>query len=277
VLGPLAVNLYGIFTALGAAAGVWMLRFTAPPSGLDVKFARDLAFWVILWGLIGSRAAYVLFHLGSFSGRPWRILDVWSGGLMFQGGLAGGLAALVLALKGRRTPLLSAGDALAPALSLGQAAGRAGCFFEGCCYGRAAPPGFPFAVVFPPGGGAPPGRELYPVQAMEGIGLLVLTFVLVRLRVKRGGPRGLVLGAYLLGAGVLRLAMELFFRGDFRGRPFMGLPPTSWAAAATAACGAAVLALALGRRGMPRYPGKVSDSDTKGGENGGGGEEAGAG
>ncbi|MDR1313065.1 MAG: prolipoprotein diacylglyceryl transferase [Deltaproteobacteria bacterium] len=246
-LGPLAVNLYGIMTALGAAAGIWILRFSAPPSGLDVKFARDLAFWALLWGLVGSRAAYVLFHWRFFAGNPLKILDIWSGGLMFQGGILGGALAAALAMRRRRASLASVGDALAPALSLGQAIGRAGCFFSGCCYGKTAPDGFPFALVFPAGGGAPPGRPLYPVQAMEGIGLVVLTLVLFRLYKLKGRPKGLALGAYLAGAGLLRLAMEAF-RGDFRGRPFLGLPPTSWAAILTAACGVGALAYAAGRR-----------------------------
>lgn len=247
-LGPLAVNLYGILTAMGAVAGIWALRFSAPPSGLDVKFARDLAFWALLWGLAGSRAAYVVFHWGAFQGNPWRILDIWSGGLMFQGGVAGGLASLVLALRGRRASFLAVGDALAPSLALGQAIGRAGCMFAGCCYGRAAPPGFPLAVVFPPGGGAPPGRALYPVQAMEGIGLLALAVVLFWLLKERCRKRGMVLVAYLAGAGLLRLVMELFFRGDFRGRPFLGLPPTSWAAILMITCGLVIMAVLFRRR-----------------------------
>jgi phosphatidylglycerol:prolipoprotein diacylglycerol transferase len=162
---------------------------------------------------------------------------------MFQGGLLGGFIAAALAIRRRRMSLAKVGDALAPALSLGQALGRAGCLFSGCCYGRPAPHGFPLALVFPAGGGAPPGRPLYPVQPAEGIGLLVLTAVLFRLYGVRNRPRGLVLGAYLFGAGLLRLVMEVF-RGDFRGIPVFGLPPTSWAAIVTAVGGIVVIVAA---------------------------------
>jgi phosphatidylglycerol:prolipoprotein diacylglycerol transferase len=240
-LGPLAVNLYGALTALGALAGLWILRFSAPPCGIGIRYARDFAFWTLVWGLVGSRAAYVALHWGAFAGRPWRILDIWSGGLMFQGGILGALLAACATCRLRGSPLAPLADALAPALSLGQALGRAGCLSFGCCYGRPAPPGFPLALTFPPGGGAPPGWPLYPVQAMEGAGLLALTGILFLLYRLRGRPRGMVTGAYLLGAGLLRLWAE-GYRGDFRGAPLLGLPPTSWAAIFTAACGLALLA-----------------------------------
>jgi hypothetical protein len=82
---------------------------------------------------------------------------------------------------------------------------------------------------------------------MEGLGLLVLSVWLFRLLRAGKAPRGLVFGAYLAGAGLLRLVMEAF-RGDFRGQPFLGLAPTAWMALVTAAAGAVVIAAAVRRR-----------------------------
>jgi phosphatidylglycerol:prolipoprotein diacylglycerol transferase len=148
---------------------------------------------------------------------------------MFQGGLLSALPVAWLLSRANGQGFLGLGDALAPSLALGQGLGRVGCFLAGCCHGRAAPPGFPLALTFPPGGEAPAGIPLYPTQLAESLGLLALAAFLVK-RLKGGAfPRGGILGLYLAGTGLLRFVVD-FFRGDDRGPAFLGLSPTSYLA-----------------------------------------------
>jgi phosphatidylglycerol:prolipoprotein diacylglycerol transferase len=227
-------NLYGVLVATGALLGLFFLRRTALLVGWTAKQASDLGFWLIIWGLLGSRLFYVLFHWGEFSSQPFKILLYWQGGLMFQGAVvAAGLAAFMI-LKKQGRSFWSAADAMGPPLALGQSVGRLGCYAAGCCYGQPAP-GFALAVIFPPGVPAPGGFPLYPTQLMESLGLFTLSVVLWLYLRRRPAP-GRVFGLYLLLAGALRLVMEQY-RGDFRGLPFWGQAPTFWVALGLAAVG----------------------------------------
>jgi phosphatidylglycerol:prolipoprotein diacylglycerol transferase len=230
-LGPFYISLYGLMVGLGVAAGLFLTRFSAPLAGLNSDKAFNLAFWLILAGLVGSRAAYVLNNLGLFAKQPLDSLMYWKGGLMFQGGLAGGLIALGLLVLAGRAKLFISGDALAPGLALGQAIGRLGCLAVGCCYGRPAPSWFPLGMSFRSSSVAPFGQTLYPTQATESIGLFILTAFLMHCLRKKTFRQGTVMAMYLTGTGLLRLLME-FFRGDHRGQAVLGLAPTSWAALA---------------------------------------------
>ncbi len=234
-LGPVSFNFYGVMVALGVAAGLALVGLTAPPRGLAAGRVRDLAFWLIVCGLLGARLFYVIFHWSEFSGQWWTILAYWRGGLMFQGGaLTALLACLILARRFglALVPLL---DVLTPSLALGQALGRLGCFSVGCCYGKISSPDNPLALVFPPGSLAPMGLPLWPSQLMEAAGLFILTVLLVLAVRSSGGAfrrPGRVAALYLAGAGLLRLITE-FFRGDFRGEAVIwSLPPTTLTAAA---------------------------------------------
>jgi phosphatidylglycerol:prolipoprotein diacylglycerol transferase len=227
--GPVSVSLYGLFTASGALAGLFVLRRTAPRIGWPAKDALDLGFWLIVFGLIGSRLFYVIFHWSEFSGHFLRVFQYWQGGLMFQGAV--GLASAFAYLQIRRSgaSFWDRADAAAPCLALGQALGRLGCYSAGCCYGLLASPGWPLAAVFPPGSAAPPGVPLYPVQLMESLGLFILFGVLYTLVSRRRRP-GRIFGLYLMAAGLLRAVMEQF-RGDFRGTEIFGQAPTFYMAA----------------------------------------------
>jgi phosphatidylglycerol:prolipoprotein diacylglycerol transferase len=239
-------GLYGLALVLAVLAALPLLGLTAPKAGVSPKKAFDLGFWLIVAGLAGSRAAYVLFHPKSFAHSPLSALKYWEGGLMFQGGLIAGLAlAITLAAMGRFR-FLPMADAIAPALALGQAIGRVGCLLAGCCYGRLAPGGFPLALTFPRGALAPAGIPLYPTQAAESIGLFLLTYILIRL-LGRPRPAGLVLAAYLALAGLIRFSVDLF-RGDFRGPKTLGLAPTSWVALAAMLSGLALGLWLLARK-----------------------------
>ena len=76
-----------------------------------------------------------------------RILAIWQGGLVFYGGVAG--AALVGWRFARREgwSFAAFGDLFAPALALGHAFGRLGCFAAGCCFGKVG--GGHWATVVP--------------------------------------------------------------------------------------------------------------------------------
>jgi phosphatidylglycerol:prolipoprotein diacylglycerol transferase len=231
---------------LAVLSSLAFINWTAPRAGISPKKAFDLAFWLFVVGLLGSRAAYVITHIKYFSYQPLNSLKYWEGGLMFQGGLVAGLGlVMVLAALGRFHFLVMA-DAISPPLALGQAIGRVGCFLVGCCHGRLAPDWLPLTLTFPHGSLAPPGFPLYPTQVMESVGLFLITLLLMYL-LGRTRPAGLIFAVYLSLAGLLRFAID-FFRGDNRGPAAFGLPPTSWAALAIFLSGLALSIFLLVRQ-----------------------------
>ena len=104
-----------------------------------------------------------------------------------------------------------AADAAAPALSIGYALGRIGCFLVGDDYGR--PSDLPWAVAFPEG--RPPTTvPVHPTQLYEAAALAVIAWALLRWR-RRGVADSLVLGRYFVLAGGVRFAIE-FIRVNAR-------------------------------------------------------------
>lgn len=219
------LHTYGLFVGLGFLAGYgWFRRESArrgwPEPVPDGVFAISL-----IAGLLGSRAAYALLFWESFRTRPVEILKIWTGGLVFYGGLAA--AGLVCAsyLWRRYIPLAAAADAAAPSLAIGQAIGRLGCFSAGCCYGKVA--SVPWAVTFRhPESLAPLLLPLHPVQLYEAAGNLML-FAVLAARNGRRPIEGTTAALYLCLYGALRFAWE-FLRADDRGGYRAGLSVGQW-------------------------------------------------
>lgn len=141
-------------------------------------------------------------------------LAFWQGGLTFYGGL---LAAAPLGLwfaRRKGLGVLRTGDLAAPALFLGLAIGRVGCFLNGCCYG--APTDGALGAAFP--GLAQPR---HPTQLYESAIALAL-FALLTWLARRPRGDGAILGWGLLIYASLRPILELW-RDDPRG----GLGPLS--------------------------------------------------
>jgi phosphatidylglycerol:prolipoprotein diacylglycerol transferase len=125
--------------------------------------------------------------------------------------------------------LFSTLDVLAPAVALGQAIGRLGCFAAGCCFGT--PSNVIWAVTFHDEGaralvGVPLGIPLHPSQLYESLGVFILLAWLLNVLKRRRFP-GQVFVFYLFGYSVLRFCLE-FMRGDLaRGTVFGGAVSTS--------------------------------------------------
>jgi len=134
-VGGLAIHLYGVMMALAFLAGLANWSFLGRREHRDFAFCSDLLFWIMVAGVVGARAAYVIADFAAFRDRPLSMLYVWQGGLIYYGGFLGaGLAILVFA-RLRRTGVAALFDFVITAVPLAHAFGRIGCFINGCCYG----------------------------------------------------------------------------------------------------------------------------------------------
>lgn len=113
-------------------------------------------------------------------------------------------------LRRRGIPLLPALAAAAPALAIGHAIGRIGCFLVGDDYGRASD--LPWAVAFPEG--LPPTTAaVHPTQLYEAGALAIIAWLLVRWR-RAQVADALVFGRYCVLAGLTRFSIEFIRVND---------------------------------------------------------------
>ncbi len=203
--GPLTLYSYGVMLALGFLAASQLVARRAAAFGLDPAAVQTLGLVALLAGILGARLAYLALNWEFFRFHPTEILRLDHGGLVFYGGLAGGLLGGFCYVRKKGLPLVKMLDLMTPPLVLAHAIGRLGCFLNGCCYGK--PTSVPWAVVFPQDGIA-----RHPTQLYESGALLLLFFFLSWLERRRLPAGSLALGYGLL-YGIWRFGIE-FLRGD---------------------------------------------------------------
>jgi phosphatidylglycerol:prolipoprotein diacylglycerol transferase len=245
------LHTFGLLLASAYVAAFWWLTREGRREGLDVDALASLGLWAIAGAVLGAKTLMIVRALPEYAAAPSEIFSpsVLVSAGDFYGGFIGALIASAIFFR-RHPPLpfWRAADVSGPAISLGQAIGRIGCFMAGDDYGR--PTHLPWAVTFTDPdaasiGGAPLGVPLHPVQLYESIVCLVLFGVLVRLSRQKHFD-GHVILAYTLLYALARFVLE-FFRGDAdRGFVFGGLLSTSQFIAAI--LGPAAIALWLIRR-----------------------------
>ena len=217
----LTIPMYGVMSASGMLAAFILLGFTRKYTRFSEDHALSAAIWAILFGFLGSKILYWIVEFKQILADPAFMLHTLREGFVFYGALLGGLLGVGIYAAKKKLPFFAFTDYTIPGLVLGQAFGRVGCHFAGCCYGMECET--PISVVFPSGGLAPSGVPLLPTQLMEAVFLALLTILLVVI-LKKKKPFGTVSGWYMVLYGVWRFAIE-FFRSDERG--FVGALSTS--------------------------------------------------
>lgn len=199
-IGNFDVTTFGVMVAIGALVGLWIFGRELARRGLPAA-ASDAAMAGVFGGLVGAKLLWVAEHVGD---EPFRDLLFSRGGMSWFGGLIGGVGTALLVMKWQRLPLVATLAAATPALAIGHALGRIGCFLVGDDYGR--PSNLPWAVAFPRG--LPPTTmRVHPTQLYEMAALFVVGWLLIRWR-RRGVADAIVLGRYLVLAGAIRFAIE---------------------------------------------------------------------
>ena len=217
----LTLPMYGVLSASGMLAAFVLLALTRKYTRFSEDHVLSVIIWAVISGFLGAKILYWLVEWKQVVADPSFLLHTLREGFVFYGSLIGGLIGVGIFAARKKLPFFAFTDYTIPGLVLGQAFGRVGCHFAGCCYGMECES--PISIVFPTGSAAPAGIPLLPTQLMESAFLFLLcAFLVWRLTKKK--PFGTVSGWYMVLYGVWRFTIE-FFRSDERG--FVGALSTS--------------------------------------------------
>jgi phosphatidylglycerol---prolipoprotein diacylglyceryl transferase len=226
-IGNFPIHTYGVLLAIGILLALFVASRLASKDKLPRERIYDLGLWTVIGGLIGSKILMIFvdenFYHDLFSIFS---LDFLRSGGVYYGGFIGGVLTLVFLIHLYKLPFWKVADAFAPAVALGQAIGRQGCFAAGCCWGK--PTTLPWGVHFSEKGHqytgvpiyGPDGSSLYlhPTQLYESFTMLLVFLFLFWLH-RRKKFNGQILIAYAMIYPLVRFTIE-FFRDDPRGDLF---------------------------------------------------------
>jgi phosphatidylglycerol:prolipoprotein diacylglycerol transferase len=223
-IAQFSVHTYGVLLALAFLSGIAVAMRRAGRQGIEPAKILDLGFWILVCAIVGGKLALVLVDFRRYWADPRELIGTLRSAGVFYGGLAAATAGSIAYLKRHGLSILKVADICAPAIGLGEAIGRLGCFSAGCCYGK--PTHFLTAVTFTDEyshmtTGVPLHIPIHPTQLyLSATGLFLFLFLTGLSRRKRFD--GEIFFAYILGYGILRFGIE-FLRGDDRGPMFWGV------------------------------------------------------
>ena len=215
---------YGLMTALGYCAAIYYCIKNRKYLGVSKELLSDIIFYLILGALIGGKIFFILFNWDIFWASNF--IEKLRYGFVFYGGFLGALAVLSFFTKNKNISFIKTLDFFAPALALGHAIGRIGCFLAGCCYGKETT-SFLGIIFNHPDTLVPhhlQNTPLYPTQLFEAFANFILFIILAKLYKKQTQP-GTTALTYIMGYALVRFIIE-FFRGDDRGFILLGLYPS---------------------------------------------------
>jgi phosphatidylglycerol:prolipoprotein diacylglycerol transferase len=134
--GEMPYNTWGLLVTTGFAIAAIIAHRRAARVGIDPDKMVGLYVIAIVAGLAGSRLLHFLMAKDQhFWSNPLVFFDLTKGGFAFYGGLIAGVIGGVLYGHLRGMNIWKLCDAAGPTVMVGQAIGRIGCFFAGCCHG----------------------------------------------------------------------------------------------------------------------------------------------
>ena len=221
----LAIYSFGLMLVVAFYTCYFLLNYDLKRLGYDEKLASDIIFWAAVGGIIGSKVYHVLENLDQVLSSQNPFGMIFSGsGLVFFGGLLGGILAVTMVLRKNNLSWLVFADLVAPLLILGYSIGRFGCFLVGDDYG--IPSNLPWAIGFP--NGLPPTTStvfalqfpwinisdfstgdltVHPTQVYETLVCGGIFFFLWKKRTE-DGVQGSLFFLYLILAGIERFFIE---------------------------------------------------------------------
>ena len=242
IVGPFDIRWYALAYLAGLLLGWWLIvamvrqksLWTNPPYNGQAPATADdigdLVVWVTFGVILGGRLGWVLLYgiilcsvtpdsTGACAGlpmafvtEPWKVFEIWGGGMSFHGAALGVIIAIIWFCRRRNLALFAIGDLVCAVEPIGQFFGRIANFINGELWGK--PTDVPWAMVFPR---APDHLPRHPSQLYEAAleGLFLFAVLQIGIRVFRWQDRpGLTSGVFLVGYAVTRYIVEFFREPD---------------------------------------------------------------
>lgn len=170
-----SVPSYSFFVFLGILFGilVYWIEVRKKKSYSENNFYILLG--ALIGGAIGAKLVIIIVYWNELT------LDIILYGKSIVGGLIGGIMGVLITKKILGIEKERKGNFFAPAIAIGVAIGRIGCFLRGCCYGKET--SLPWGVDFGD------GLLRHPTQIYESLFMLGMFFYLRR-RNKKNPPAG---------------------------------------------------------------------------------------
>ena len=204
-IGDFQITSFGAMVALAFLIAFWVSGMEFERKGISRQLHEHVFLACLAGGILGAKFLFLIENipLSDLLSYPKHYL-LLRGGLTFYGGFFLALLAFFAVIKKHRESFWKVLDATAPALAIGYATGRVGCFLVGDDYGISS--SLPWAMPFPKG--SPPTLEaVHPTQLYEAIIMLLVFVVLWRIR-KTRKPAGWLASIYLGLAGLERFFIE---------------------------------------------------------------------
>jgi phosphatidylglycerol:prolipoprotein diacylglycerol transferase len=215
--------------AIAYLTAIWLLRRKALAAGLPDQKVLDLSLYILASAILGAKALLVAVEWRRYTANPRDLVEILRSGGVFYGGLIAATTVAILYMKKHDLPAWAIADMGAPAIALGEAIGRWGCFAAGCCYGKESHG--PFAVTFTDkfaneAVGTPLGVPLHPTQLYLSLNAFLI-FLILQWAYRRKTFDGEVFWLYVLLYAITRGILETW-RGDLvRGFVIPGVLSTS--------------------------------------------------
>lgn len=189
-------------------------------NNLLIIFAVSIGFSMLVGSLLYILITYdfEILYKQIITGN---ILFFKNQGIVFYGGLIGGIFGAIITAKILKTKINDLELCVVPYIPLGHAIGRIGCLLAGCCYG------FSYKGIFSVSTKLNLEHGTYfPIQVIEAIFNLLIMIILL-FYIKRKRTKYSVTLLYLVMYSILRFLLE-FFRGDIIRGSFLFFSTSQW-------------------------------------------------
>ena len=212
------ISTYSLCMILGVLLASTFSIFHGKRRGLIAEDFLIVAACALGLGLIGGGVLFVVVtytpqQIFAYTcAGDFRFLG---SGIVFYGGLIGGILGALLGIRIAGCRFAAAERAIVPFIPLGHAVGRIGCVMAGCCHGCMYDG--PFALYYPNSVlGLSPTEGYFPVQIVEALINIGICVILLRMENKMRREFDLLL-LYLGLYSVCRFFLEMFRGDEIRG------------------------------------------------------------
>ena len=221
------ITIYGVLIAVGMLLGIFFVVLEARRNHEDPDGYLDLTIITLIAGVIGARLLYAAFSWSLYKNDPGQILNVRSGGMLFYGGLLGGVLSGAVYCRLRKKPFWKMADLACMGILIGQIIGKWGSFFNRESFGEYADNIFSMQIpltVVRAGEVTTAMREN--LQTADGLSWIIaqplflyeslwclLVFLMLMMHLRKRVFQGEIFLRYLAGYGLGRAVIQ-WFRTD---------------------------------------------------------------